>query len=185
MNVIFEGLDACGKTTQIKLLETEFAKRGKVSHVLHYSNINLDSNEKIRIASQLRYREMFNILNLSSDLNNFILDRAHLGEAVYAPIYREYNGDFVFDYEQQFLVKEHQLTKLIVFLDDAEKIIERDKQRGDGLSFSLDYDKKVQEIKAFERAFELSSLDKICIYLQGRTPEQIFEQVKAFVFKGN
>ena len=183
MNILIEGPDCVGKSTQIKMLETEFAKRGVVSHVIHYSNIKLDSNEKIKLASQLRYREMFNILKMSSHLNNFILDRSHVGEAVYSPIYRGYNGDFVFDYESQFLLKAHQLTKLVLFTDDAEKIIERDKARGDGLSFSLDIEKKKQELDAFDRAFNMSSLDKIRIPLDGRGPEEIWKELKLFIFK--
>ena len=42
MNILCEGPDACGKSTQIKMLETEFAKRGVVSHVINYSNIKLE-----------------------------------------------------------------------------------------------------------------------------------------------
>lgn len=184
MNIIIEGIDCVGKDTQIAFIETEIAKRNKVSHVFHYSNIKLTDNKEIEKASKLRYREMFSILNMSSDLNNFIMNRSHLGEAIYSPIYRSYSGDYVFDYEKAFLSKAHQPTKLVLFLDDAEKIIERDKKRGDGLSFSLDIDKKNQEIEAFKKAFEKSSLDKKLIYLKGRGPEEIFTQeVYPFLFE--
>lgn len=183
MNVIFESTDAMGKDTQIAFVEKEFEKRGKAVHIIHYSNIKLDTNEDIKKASELRYREMFNILNRSDDLNIFVLNRAHLGEAIYSPIYRNYSGDFVFDFEKDFVSKDHQPTKLIVFTDDAEKCLERDKKRNDGKSFSLDLEKRKQEIEAFERAYNMSVLDKKLIHLNGRTPEEIWEQdVKPFIF---
>lgn len=183
MNILIEAPDACGKDIQIAFIEAEFARRNKVSHVFHYSNIKLADNKEIEKASKLRYREMFNILNMSSEFNNFIMNRSHLGEVVYSPLYRNYSGDYVFDYEKDFLSKEHQPTKLILFLDDAEKIIERDKKRGDNKSFSLDLDKKNQEIESFKRAYEKSSLDKKIIYLRGRSPEEIFTQeIYSFLF---
>jgi hypothetical protein len=70
-----------------------------------------------------------------------------------------------------------------VFTDTPEAVIERDKKRGDGLSFSLDIEKKREEIAAFERAYNMSSLDKKLIHLNGRTPEQIWEEdVYPFIF---
>lgn len=183
MNIIIEATDAMGKDTQIAFIENEFERRGKVVHIIHYSNIKLDTNEDIKKASQLRYREMFNILNRSDDLNIFILNRAHLGETVYSPIYRNYSGDFVFDYEKQFMKAAHQPTKLIVFTDDPMRCLERDKKRNDGKSFSLELEKRTKEIKAFERAYDMSVLDKKLIHLNGRTPEEIWEQdVKPFIF---
>lgn len=183
MNIIIEGCDCTGKDTQIKFIETEFERLKKAVHIFHYSNINLESNTDIENASKIRYREMFNLLNKSDDLNVFIMNRSHLGEAVYSPIYRGYNGDYVFDYEKNFMIKEHENTKLILFTDDPEKIIERDKARGDNKSFSLDINKKDLEISLFERAFEKSFLNKKIIHLNGRTAEDIYEnEVKPFIF---
>ena len=87
------------------------------------------------------------------------------------------------DFEKDYVKREHPETKLIVFTDTPEAVIERDKKRGDGLSFSLDIDKKKQELEAFERAYNMSCLDKKLIHLNGRTPEQIWkEDVYPFIF---
>ena len=183
MNVIIEGADAMGKSTQIANIEKEFEKRNKAVHIVHYSNIKLDTNEDIKLASQIRYREMFRLMSVLPNENVLIFDRAHLGETVYSPIYRKYSGDFVFDYEKDYVNHNNPVTKLIVFTDTPEAVIERDKKRGDGLSFSLDIEKKREEIAAFERAYEMSSLDKKLIHLNGRTPEQIWEEdVWPFIF---
>ncbi len=183
MNIIICGADALGKSTQIALIEKEWEKRNKAVHIIHYSNIKLDTNEEIKLASQTRYREMFRLMSVVPNENVLIFDRAHLGETVYSPMYRNYNGDFVFDYEKDYVSHKHPVTKLIVFTDTPEAVIERDKKRGDGLSFSLDIEKKREEIAAFERAYEMSSLDKKLIHLNGRTPEQIWEEdVWPFIF---
>ncbi len=172
-----------GKGTQIAFIEKEFEKRNKAVHIVHYSNIKLDTNEDIKLASQIRYREMFRLMSVLPNENVLIFDRAHLGETVYSPIYRKYSGDFVFDYEKDYVNHNNPVTKLIVFTDTPEAVIERDKKRGDGLSFSLDVEKKREEIAAFERAYEMSSLDKKLIHLNGRTPEQIWEEdVYPFIF---
>lgn len=183
MNIIFESTDAMGKDTQIALLERELEKRGKAVHILHYSNIRLDSNSQIETASKIRYREMFNVMKNITDPNVFIFNRAHLGETVYSPLYRNYNGDYVFDYEKEYLNQQHPKTFLIVFTDDVDNVIARDIARNDGKSFTLDKDKKQKEIELFEQAYEKSSLCKKLVKLNNRTPEQIFnEDIKPFIF---
>ena len=109
-----------------------------------------------------------------------ICDRAHLGECVYSPIYRDYSGDFVFEEEKNFIWQDNlKRIKLILFTDDAENVIKRD----DGLSFSIDLDTKKKEIELFDKAFEKSILNKKRIELKGRYAEQIWnEEVKTFIF---
>lgn len=184
MNVIIEGVDATGKSTQIQLIENELEKRGKAVHIVHYSNIKYTkNNSKIKNASMIRYREMFNLMKKTDDLNVIIFDRAHIGESIYSPIYRNYSGDFVFDFEKNFVNSSHPETKLILFTDTVENVITRDKTRGDGRSFTLDPEKKAKELKAFDEAFSRSCLDKKRIVLNGRTPEEIFSQdVYPFIF---
>jgi hypothetical protein len=51
------------------------------------------------------FKDMFDLitLNLANSTRNIILNRAHLGEYVYSPIYRGYEGNWVFDLEESFL----------------------------------------------------------------------------------
>lgn len=184
MNIILDGVDCVGKDTQIRFIEEEFESRDKVVHLLHYSNIKMNSKEKILKASKLRYREMFKLFNKSDDLNIFIFNRAYLSEYVYSPIYRNYDGSYVFDYEKDFISKKYEPTKLIILMDEAEKIIKRDIRRGDGKTFSLDIDKKNKELNAFKEAYDKSLLDKKLVYLNGKTPIQLFnEDIKPFIFE--
>lgn len=184
MVIIAEGIDNSGKGTQIQKIKDEFEKRGISVHILHYSNIKAfgNDNKKIREASYKQFRDMFKLINYAAgeDSMALICDRAHLGECVYSPIYRDYSGDFVFEEEKNFIWQDNlKRIKLILFTDDAENVIKRD----DGLSFSIDLDTKKKEIELFDKAFEKSILNKKRIELKGRDAEQIWnEEVKTFIF---
>lgn len=188
MVTIICGTDALGKDTQIQKIKDESERRGISAHILHYSNIKVfgNDNKKIREASYKQFRDMFKLINFaaSEDSMNLILNRAHLGECVYSPLYRNYNGDFVFEEEKTFIWQDNlKRIKLILFTDDVEAIIKRDKERNDGLSFSLDPEMKKKELDLFDKAFEKSILNKKRIELKGRDAEQIWnEEVKTFIF---
>lgn len=188
MTIIIEGVDALGKSTQIQKIKEEFEKQGVSVHILHYSNIKAfgNDNKKIREASYKQYRDMLKLANYaaSEDSMALILDRSHVGEAVYSPLYRNYNGDFVFEEEKTFLWQDNlKRIKLILFTDEVEAIIKRDKERNDGQSFSLDPEMKKKELDLFDKAFEKSILNKKRIELKGRDAEQIWnEEVKTFIF---
>lgn len=188
MVTIICGTDALGKDTQIQKIKDESERRGISAHILHYSNIKVfgNDNKKIREASYKQFRDMFKLINFaaSEDSMNLILNRAHLGECVYSPLYRNYNGDFVFEEEKTFLWQDNlKRIKLILFTDEVEAIIKRDKERNDGLSFSLDPEMKKKELDLFDKAFEKSILNKKRIELKGRDAEQIWnEEVKTFIF---
>ncbi len=184
MVTIIEGADALGKSTQIQKIKEESEKRGISVHILHYSNIRAfgNDNKKIREASYKQFRDMFKLINFAAgeDSMNLILDRAHLGECVYSPIYRDYNGEFVFEEEKNFIWQDNlKRIRLILFTDEAENLIKRD----DGLSFSTDLEKKKKELDLFDKAFEKSILNKKRIELKGRDAEQIWnEEVYPFIF---
>lgn len=189
MTIIAEGVDALGKSTQIQKIKEEFERCGKSVHILHYSNIKAfgNDNKKIKEASYKQYRDMLKLANYaaSEDSMALILDRSHIGEAVYSPLYRDYNGDFVFEEEKTFIWQDNlKRIKLILFTDEVEAIIKRDKERNDGLSFSLDPEMKKKELELFDKAFEKSILNKKRIELKGRDAEQIWnEEVKTFIFE--
>ena len=96
MIIIIEGPDRVGKDSLIRNLNNRFYKENLVN--IHYSAIHpYDKKMSIRELSENINRTMFNLLNTNF---NFILNRAHLGEMVYAPKYRNYPGDYVFELEK-------------------------------------------------------------------------------------
>lgn len=186
MVIEVEGVDCVGKSTQIQNMKKEFEARGKLVYIIHCSSFNISDTQMYKAFSKSYYENLFKIMTESFIAPDrvLILDRSYIGEYVYSQIYRGYSGSYVFDLEKKFLQCIKGNTKLILFLDMPEKVVERDIKRGDGMSFSLDIEKKREEIKKFEKAFELSMLDKKLIYLRGRDADCIWkDEVKPFVFK--
>lgn len=186
MVVIIEGPDAVGKTTQINELVKEAQRKYIVPHILHYSNVKAfgDNNDIIKDFSVSQYNSIFKFIEEyaapSEDL--FIFDRCHLSEYVYSPMYRDYDGYYVFASERRIIPNEN--VKLILFTDSALSIIERDKKRGDGMSFSLDLDKKELELSKFDEAFDNSSIQsKLKVKVGDRSISDIAAEVRNFVFE--
>jgi len=189
MITIFEGIDNVGKTTQINLLNVELFKRGYINHILHYSAIKGVSNNESKIYSKELYESMFDILyestsNIIKNNISFILDRSHIGEAVYSPLYREYNGDYVFSIEKlnkHFKSNFWSKFYLILLIDDPINVISRE----DGKSFSTDINTKYKEIELFENAVKKSHINnKLTININGLSIEDVQEKINKFIFEG-
>jgi hypothetical protein len=118
---------------------------------------------------------MFDIVE-ENEYVNFILDRCHIGEVVYAPIYRNYDGNYVFGLEEEFDLSDYYL---ITFVDDPMKIAIRE----DSASLSngeLEIIK--QEIEAFKDATLRSFIpNKILIDIFNLSIEQVHAEVVSFL----
>lgn len=185
MIIIFCGPDRCGKDTQIRnamqyLLEQN---ENKTVHVLHYSALPITDNIKER--SSLLYCDMFRIADTFRKIDDMhlIFNRAHLGETVYSPLYRNYSGDFVFDIEKYFkdLMKE---IRLITLIDSSFKCLT---ERDDGLSLSAgSIEKANKEVEGFIRATEMSNIKhKIIIDIANSTVEEVKQKVIEFLSDEN
>ncbi|MCF0124822.1 MAG: hypothetical protein HUJ68_03545 [Clostridia bacterium] len=178
MTLLVEGCDNVGKGTQIEFIKNYVENKYNCPvHYMHYSNIKgKSSSDDIRKISEELYKQMFDIVGKDYGNCLIICDRSHLGEAVYSPIYRNYSGDYVFDIEKEAI--KNTKVGLLVFTESVENLIKRD----DGLSFSIDPDKKKDEIDRFKVAFDKSSLFKKHIELNNRGKDEIFEQeVRPFI----
>jgi thymidylate kinase len=87
------------------------------------------------------------------------LNRAHLGEYVYSPLYRGYEGDWIFELEKSFFGGSdiyQPRIKLFVFYDSENS---RLRMREDGKSFSdNDFENMNKERDRFLKAFEESMI---------------------------
>lgn len=177
--IIIEGQDRCGKDTQIGLIQKKY--KDETFHVFHYAKVpfktqgdHLDYNKRL-------YKDMFMMMfeNLGGE-RNFIFNRSHLGESVYAPKYRGYDGDYVFDIESNFAELLIDPLLLITLVNTPEILLERE----DGDSLSRNAEDIVYERNAFIRAFEKSSIcNKLLIECGKKSIEEIHEEIMEFIHK--
>jgi hypothetical protein len=154
MIYIIEGMDNCLKDAIIYELRSILPPE---TQVLKFSNPPRGVNA---LEYQLKhFRDMFEMMaaTIAEGKRHLILNRSHLGEFVYAPIYRKYEADWIFEMEQDFLQaqKNHSNQSLLLLFYDSNN--EKLKIREDGKSFSELDDEKINDERArFLRAFDKS-----------------------------
>jgi hypothetical protein len=120
---LVEGIDRVGKDHLISRILDLLG----YYHVIHYEKPRqLNFYSRVQKVNSLRayqeesFRTMFSILRDASAAR-VICNRAHLGEHVYAPMYRQYSGEYVFDLEREFAVDGLLATRLILLTEDFER----------------------------------------------------------------
>jgi hypothetical protein len=168
-SLVIEGCDRLGKGTLIDGLKQEL----DYFNVIHYQKPELlncyvkEAQQKLnslfqasdpdirslalKIYQEQSFSDMFEML--SHPEVKFIMDRSHIGEAVYAHRYRNYSGEYVFDLEQNFRTHDNDCfsnsTLLVLLTTTSFEFI-----KDDGLSF--DFSKKEDEQMDFIKSFERS-----------------------------
>jgi thymidylate kinase len=180
--IIVEGLDRTGKDTQITLLENYFKSKNETFLQLHFGKPMPLEKEEMIFTSKNMFKNTFEFMLKSLKLQqNFILNRFHIGEAVYAPLYRNYSGNYVFSIEKKYckkFIEEWNNVYLITFTDTPEHFIERE----DGNSFSKNKGMKKKEIKRFVDSTQKSNIkNKIIINIDGKSIEQVQKEVFTFL----
>lgn len=178
MLIILEGPDRVGKTTQTNLIKERMKDHG-VFHVVHYSSLPFNDT-KIHINySRKLYKDMFNMMYvLNKDGHNVIFDRSHLGESVYAPLYRGYNGDFIFDIEEELKYKISDDVYLITLVNDPKLVMSRD----DGFSFYTNEQEVQNEVDGFIRAHRKSIIkNKLLINVGDMGPTEVSDHIFEFL----
>ena len=184
---LIEGLDRLGKDT---LINGILNKKG-FHQVIHFSKPTLldcyqpsstGMTAKEMVSEQQReyqhrsFRTMFSLLR-DAKYAHLICNRAHLGECVYGPLYRQTDGDYVFELEKAFAMHQNHSTRLILLTEDfsiSKHFVD------DGESF--DITKREQEQEMFIAAFERSTIsDKriVCVTdsaLGGFKPKDVILQ---------
>lgn len=180
MIIFLEAQDNCGKGTQIANIRNHFYPE-KQFHILHYGGVKSSEIPEVQLQyNKIYYNEMFRIISMLHQANmNVILDRSHLGEHVYAPLYRGYDPSYIWDLESMFMGKPWwNETYLIHFTLDVKEQIKRD----DGFSHSVDLEMRKKEQDAFLQAFGKSRIHhKMHLDITGLDKDQVFNFVKPFL----
>ena len=201
---LIEGPDRLGKSTLIEALQQELGffqviHYEKPKYLLTHRNdaVALQSiidtateEEQIKSSCYRRYQiesflTMFDMLSTGAP---FIMDRAHLGEMVYASRYRGYNGNYVLSLEKtahnRALRRNTRSTitedvLILLTTSDFSFIVD------DGLSF--DFSAKEAEQADFIKAFNASAYkNKLCIDVHDgrgafKRPDVILSEVLHFL----
>lgn len=194
-SVFIEGVDRLGKDTLIKGI----LDRHGFFQVVHYQKpallkyyVEMMSDELLKRKQKAIFEEIkkralhayqaesfMNMFTMAASQGRFIFNRAHLGETVYAPRYRGYDGSYVFEIEDGYEnVRDSPLdTSLLVVLYTSDFSFISD----DGNSF--DVGQREAEQDDFLSAFERSKIKhKLVINVCNRDGgfisfEEVLEQV--------
>jgi len=175
MIFIIEGLDRTGKTTLKENIRKNFTDKKLLT--FHISNIKSLSNILAESYNRAMYFKYFTLLEENHKTQDFIFDRFHLGEFVYSPVYRNYNGSYVFEYEQKILNSE---VYLILLISSDLKILEK---REDGNSISRgNFSFLEKEQNLFLEAFNLSRIkNKLIIDIKDKSAEEVYKEAELFL----
>ena len=149
---IIEGIDRLGKDTLIKNIQNRLGYH----FVLHYSKPERLAyyNDSLQEYQSDSFERGFALIDNGAAgffRNPTIFNRFHLGENVYAPLYRGYDGDYVFKLEDDFGAHTYTQVNLILLTTSDFSIL-----KDDGESF--DFSKKEEEQALFKKAFDKSIL---------------------------
>jgi hypothetical protein len=145
--IIVCGTDRLGKDSLIQGLLHHL----KPHHVIHYAKPvvpNGYSDDQKVAAKTWQEQSFINGFELGTTETDFIFNRFHLGECVYAPRYRGYDGDYVFkiEYDYKYILDEMRL--ILLYTDNFGFMVD------DGESF--DFSKRGEEMRDFINAYKRS-----------------------------
>lgn len=184
-HILLEGIDGVGKDTLIRGIQNRLGYH----QVFHYEKpLPLDfyaaasEVESLYRYQEASFRTMFQFLG-GVPSAKIICNRAHLGESVYAQVYRGYSGEYIFGLEREFNVDQLRHVRLVLLVEDlaASRHFVDD---GKSLGGPDNPDKRKNEQELFRRAFGTSAFrDKriVCVTDQEsgkfRSPESILDEV--------
>jgi thymidylate kinase len=147
-----EGLDRLGKSTLIEGI----CNRLGYYEVIHFSKPqNLDIYQHafgIPPLSVYQQESFRNSMLIAKSGARVIFDRWHLGECVYAPMYRKYSGDYVFDLEKSFDMDTVDVRLILLvedfgvarhFVDDGESLGAVEKREEEQHRFVAAFNKSI------------------------------------------
>ena len=171
--ILIEGQDRTGKDTLIKYLTQQLFEYSPI--VIHCIGPSKKCKEPLKQSKEF-YKNL--LLLISNNNNNFILNRSHLGEIVYGPLYRNYDGYYVLDLEKKYLLNTDKNVILISLIDSSYKNIKRE----DGDSLSNNTEDINNEIKQFKNMYELSNIkNKLFIDINNKIIEDVRYEVINFL----
>jgi hypothetical protein len=150
-----------------------------VFHKVHYSSLPFKDRDKHTQHSSQLYSGLFRMIGaLRPEGVSVIFNRSHLGESIYAPLYRGYSGDFVFDIEERHKDLIQTDVFLITLVNDPDRILSRD----DGKSLYKTREDVQADIDGFVRAHRKSIIkNKLLLDVGEMTPDEVSTIILQFL----
>ncbi len=181
-----EGIDSLGKSTLISNIKNaagffqviHFSKPEILDvHYLNMFDSGSPGDERAKRDALFIYqsRSFENSMLIAKSGARIIYDRWHLGECVYAPMYRKYDGNYVFDIEQVHEMNLAENVRLILLTEDFET---SNHFQDDGLSLgSSSRENRELEQTRFLHSFNKSIItDKRIICVTDKTTGKFRDQ---------
>lgn len=179
MKIIICGIDKTGKDTLIKNLQNKIGYYPVIHHTKPQSLKCYQSSRSLEQYQRECFSNMFRLLKAPSV--NIMMNRAHLGEFVYAHRYRDYDGDYVFEYEENFNIQNYNDVFLILLTCSDTSIMVDD---GESHDFSMKNAEQEDFISAYNKSIIMHKMmlniydPKTCYY---KSEEAILEHVLSFL----
>lgn len=154
-----EGLDRLGKSTLIDGIRQQlgyyevvhFSKPQKLAAYANAAPVAGVPNTSLQ-AYHYQQESFRNSMLMAKSGSRIIFDRWHLGEAVYSPMYRFYDGSYVFDFERYHDLDQVGHIRLILLTEDFD-ISRHFVDDGQSLGTVIDREEEQQRfIAAFHRS---------------------------------
>lgn len=155
MLLIVEGLDNTGKSTLIKNIR-KTVLTGPQTTSIHCTT---PPNGCHQSWPKDHYLEVLGLCRFMVTVGwTVILDRSHLGEDVFGPLFRNQDADYIYNLEELYF--QNITVKGILLIDDPEKLVERE----DGQSHTVELDTLQKVSNRFQNVFNKSLMDDKMIY---------------------
>lgn len=164
--LIVEGIDRVGKGTFIETLYRNEGFRPTIKYGKPPKGFDPEAAKSYQAASML---SGFNVIrSVLFGGGTLIFDRFHLGETVYSPRYRGYDGSYVFGWEDSVVRSGRSSVRdiglLLLYTDSPEDLVDD----GDSVGpFDANRDEQKSFFKAYERS-EIVRKVAVCTTVGGR-----------------
>lgn len=179
MKIIIEGIDFTGKDTLIRNLQNKLGYYPVIHHSKPQQLKCYEGNKPLELYQKECFSNMFRILK--SPNINIMMNRAHLGEFVYAHRYRDYDGDYVLKYEENFNIQNYDDVFLILLTCSNTSIMVDD---GESHDFSMKNHEQEDFINAYNKSIIMHKM-MLNIYDQKtnyyKSESEILQHVLSFL----
>lgn len=177
--IIFDGMDNCGKGTQIDKLKPYLYNNPL--HILHYTNFPgiKNKNDCLNYSYKV-FEQSISFLNTNTK-TNIIYDRSYLDEYIYGQLYRNYTKDEAIKQisVEKLLNIDNNLYLIMLVDTDINNLIKReDNKSQSGAKEEL----LKREYQLFKEVFNLSNIkQKIFIDIKNKSINDVHNIIKQFL----